>query len=490
MNWQQVTQSFLPLSREQTSGFAQPREIDLAIAAYNRAIRNLNQDSVDIALIALRKLSSDYPDFLEANLLYGCCLAQVGQFADAREQLTRTASHPELPEDLAEAAQAAIQAVDQDMAEQAALAAQAATTRPLNGKTDSVRAPSDFSVSDLPVRPADALLEKTGRKARVRMASERERREIMRRSDMPREEETHVLLERSPMDILRIAIPVVIGLVVLVLIVFFATRVLPGIRPASNKTGPEARLTYLLSAIEKKAETDEDWKKLLDDYETYFNPTPTPVATTSAATTTAPTTAVTSQTSAPTETTVAPTQATTQATTAASTAAPTESPAVQSLRSARVLVQEVMTLKGSGDITALKGNDLITVSEKLYQAIALLKAIPADTRADGQTQTAGALLADAQAQYEPIYRYGADELRKLAEPLFDQGKYPEALAYYLRAYQMYPNSYGGGVAYYCGRCYQLMKQPDKSRPYYEYVVANFAGKSIATSAASRLRELG
>ena len=484
MNWQQVTQSFLPLSREQTSGFAQPREIDLAIAAYNRAIRNLNQDSVDIALIALRKLSSDYPDFLEANLLYGCCLAQVGQFADAREQLTRTASHPELPEDLAEAAQAAIQAVDQDLAEQAAQAAQAAGTRPLNGKPPAVRAPSDFSVSDLPVRPADALLEKTGRKARVRMASERERREIMRRSDMPREEETHVVLERSSMDILRIAIPIVIGLVALVLIVFFATRVLPGIRSSSNKSGPEARLAYLLSAIEKKAATDNDWKKLLDDYQAYFNPTPTPAATTAGTTTAAPTTAVTSQTTAPTETSAATTQTTTQMTTQVTTVAPTESPAAQSLRSARVLVQEVTTLKGSGDITALKGNDLITASEKLYQAIALLKAIPADTTADGQTQTAGALLANAQAQYEPIYRYGADELRKLAEPPFDQGKYPEALAYYLRAYQMYPGSYGGGVAYYCGRCYQLMRQPDKARPYYEYVVANFAGKSIATSAAT------
>ena len=474
MNWQQVTQSFLPLSREQTSSFAPPREVDLAIATYNRAIRNLNQDSADIALIALRKLASDYPDFLEASLLYGCCLAQVGQLSDARDQLLKTARHPELPGDLDEAAQAALKAVDRDIAEQAAMASSA---RPANGKTLS-----EFGTSDLPVRPADAVLEKTGRRARVRMASERERRDIMRRSDMPQDEETHVVMSRNPMDFLRIALPVVGALVLIVLIIYVATRLLPGLQRGPDKASPEERLAYLLAEIEKKAPASEEWQQLLSDYQGHFDPTPTPAPTTSATAKESTTTASTESSSQTTESQM--TTTTTVVTTPATTPLPTASPAELALQSAVSLYEEAI---------AVKDSDLITASENLHQAIALLNSIPAETAtvpsSASSAITAGALLIDANAAYEPIYRYGADELRILAEPHFEKGEYQEALSYYLRAYAMYPGSYGGGVAYYIGRCYQLMDQPDQARPYYEYVIANFAGRSIAISAASRLASL-
>lgn len=115
MDWQQVTQSFLPLSREQTTPFATPREMDLAISTYNRAIRNLNQDSADIALISLRKLAVDYPRFNEASLLYGCCLARAGELEEARQQLLNTQQLPELPSDLAEATVAALGLVEADL---------------------------------------------------------------------------------------------------------------------------------------------------------------------------------------------------------------------------------------------------------------------------------------------------------------------------------------------------------------------------------------
>ena len=84
----------------------------------------------------------------------------------------------------------------------------------------------------------------------------------------------------------------------------------------------------------------------------------------------------------------------------------------------------------------------------------------------------------------------ARELRLLAEPLFNGGQYTEALAYYLPAFEIYPRSYNGGVAYYVGRCYQLLGDFAAAKPYFEYVTDHFAGRDIADSAAYRLREMG
>ncbi len=470
MNWLQVTQSFLPLTREQTSSFAPPREIDLAVAAYNRAIRNLNQDSADIALIALRKLSSDYPDFLEAGLLYGCCLAQLGQMKEARAQLIRTASHPQLPEDLSQAAEAAIRAVDQELAEQEALT----VASPKAGLPR--QAGSQVTLSDLPVRPSDALLERTGRKSRVRMASEKERREILMRSDMPREEETHVVFEKSPADYLRLILPVAAGLMVIAVLVFVLVRAWPDLRREKPASADE-KLAYLLGEIEKKAPADEAWQRLLTDYRTRFQIEPT-----TAASSTAGTSAQTSQPTTMATTTATTTMATTTALpTPSLTPTPTQAPELAILREADSLV--------STGMDALD-EDLVLAAESLMQAIDLLEGIPADTTSADIDRTAGELLDRARAQYEPIYKRAAEQLRLIAAPLFGQAEYEQSLSYYLRAYALYPKSYGGGVAYYCGRCYQLLDKPDEARTYFEFVVENFDGRDIAVSAAYRLTQLG
>ena len=86
MDWQQLIDGFLPLSSNEVMLFAPPREMEQAISTFNRAIFNLNHDSADIALIALRKLVTTYPMFARATLLLGCCQAQLGQYDEALEQ--------------------------------------------------------------------------------------------------------------------------------------------------------------------------------------------------------------------------------------------------------------------------------------------------------------------------------------------------------------------------------------------------------------------
>jgi tetratricopeptide (TPR) repeat protein len=474
MNWQQVTQSFLPLSREQTSDFAPPREIELAIVAYNRAIRNLNQDSADIALIALRKLASDYPAFMEASLLYGCCLAQTGHLAEARDQLRRTGNYSDLPADIEDATKAALQAVDEDIAKQSIQIA--------SGKTVLERITPEQST-----RPAATVLEKTGRHAKVRMASDRERRDVIRRGEMQQEEETHVVVGRSSIDIFRIALPVTGILVLILLFVYVATQVIPNIRPSVKKASADERLSFLLSQIENNAKSDAEWAAMLADYKARFDPTPTPGPTLST------TAATIGQTTSSAETTVASTTTTSMPTTPTEITPQPETTATTSVIIPLTTANEAILLSADSiyrAAIAVKDTDTVAAAEKMLLAINQLQTVPAATSVAGLTENAGALLITAKTQFDLINKTAADSLRLLAEPFFSQAQYQNALNYYLRAYHLYPASYGGGVAYYCGRCYQLLNQPTKAKPFYDYVVATFAGKSIAASAASRLRELG
>jgi TolA-binding protein len=74
---------------------------------------------------------------------------------------------------------------------------------------------------------------------------------------------------------------------------------------------------------------------------------------------------------------------------------------------------------------------------------------------------------------------------------FNRQNYELALeAYFLKAYQLNPGCYGGGAAYYCGRCLQILGNKAEAKLYYDYVIENFAGRDIARSAAARLQEMG
>ena len=69
--------------------FAPETEMKLAIAQYNRAVRNLRNDSMDIAIIALRKLAASYPSFAQAALLYGVCQMAAGNLRGGLEAFAR-----------------------------------------------------------------------------------------------------------------------------------------------------------------------------------------------------------------------------------------------------------------------------------------------------------------------------------------------------------------------------------------------------------------
>ena len=137
----------------------------------------------------------------------------------------------------------------------------------------------------------------------------------------------------------------------------------------------------------------------------------------------------------------------------------------------------------------IQSEDVLAAADHLLSARSLLATIPTDTTAEGLDRDAAGLSRLVESRIDDLANSASRGFRLLAEEEFDNEQYETALVPYLKAWQIKPDAYGGGVAYYCGRCYQLLGDYEAAKPFYEYVVDTFAGRDIARSAAGRLAEM-
>ncbi|MDW7657548.1 MAG: tetratricopeptide repeat protein [Bacillota bacterium] len=471
MDWSEQISRFEPLVVDEVPLFASPREMEQAIATYNKAIVNLHSDSQDIALIALRKLASSYPLFPQPAFLMGCYLAQTGNRKEAIEWIDQ-AILGGLPDDLHNDARKC----------QALL-----KTRPVIQTGDGLTAAADQSAKKphVPVH-ASAVLEKTRRRGKVRMASEKERRNVLRRSEFPEEEQTNVRMSRDPVALVRLILPILAGALVVTTLVIAGIFWLPNIKLFKRQDNQDtARLSWLMDRLGQLSGENAAVASLLTDYQDRFDPVPTPEPTPEP--TAEPTPEPTSETSVPQTTSQTETAITTASISPTAQPSPTEKPEPTPDPSVTALTDAASAYEQA---IANVPDDLAQAALLLVQARTLLADIPDGTTATDVTGNAGQMREQVEGLIEEIAFSAARELRLLAEPEFKNELYEKALSFYLPAYEIYPRSYNGGVAYYIGRCYQLLGDFATARPYYEYVIEHFAGRDIARSAAFRLREMG
>lgn len=472
MDWENLISRCGSLTQEQVPFFAPPREMEQAVNFYNKALLNLAHDSQDIAMITLRKLAATFPLFAQPAFVLGCCLALDGKLEEAQSWIDQ-AVLAGLPDDLQDLALTGL-------SELHILSRQPAMPRAGVGE----------SGDDDEVRLAQSaqILEKVQKRGKVRLASDKERREVIRRGEFPQAEETHVAMDREPVEFLRIALPVVAALLVLTVLIIAGMRWLPqtGLFQWRERRAAVERLDWLVSRLEQMAADDPAAAAVLADFQSRFYPTPVATAEPTAVPTPDASTLPTTPSATPTQTpgpTAMPTQApsATPDPTPSLSPVPTPDPAVIALQTAADHYRQA---------EAIKARDLLACADYLLQARALLHTLPPALTAEGVSGSAGDLAIQVETMISEIAVTAANRLRLLAETEFKAARYEQALVYYLPAYQLNPRSYGGGVAYYLGRCYQLLGDPEAAKPYYEYVVATFAGRDIAVSAAFRLREMG
>lgn len=475
MSWQAILQTLPLLNTEEAEIFAPPREMEAAIASYNRALVNLRNDSADIAQIALRKLVISYPLFGPASLLYGACMLEQGRLPAAAELIDRAKLAGLKPQEN-RLAESLVETINQQRTEELQPANPGAKTNP--GSKQSAAKPSakletKAAISGQPA--GSSVLERTHRPTKTRMASRKEVQNVMRHGDVPEQEVTKVFADKTPQEKLRLAVIALGSVAALVVLLFLGTLAVKSFnsaRTAAKAPNDKTRLDYLLNRLEQLSSSDAAVAGLLSDYDKFITPVVTtmPEATSQAATSSA---------QAETKPSVQP-QETTPTTTG--TSEPVESTSPTDL-----LTQVYSEYQAA---LILAKTDVVTAAEALLKVRKTASGLDSALTSPAVPMTVNEMIAKIDASLGQYSGKAAETLRVQGKTAYDLKDYQTSLDRYLRAYQLVPLYYNGAVAYYCGRNYQALKQYDLAKPYYELVIEKFPGKDLANFAVTRLNEMG
>lgn len=457
MDWMQEALSYPECNITRVRDFAPETEMKLAIGQYNRAVRNLRNDSMDIAIIALKRLAAHYPAFAQAVLLYGCCQMAAGNLhagldAFARAGLdTFTERFRTRAEEYREAAQAEVTAAN-----------------PENGA-------QPISEEEYHIRPTAPLLSRgvTSRR-RIRFTGEREHGgSPSGKPDKAAPGIHEPLTMRFPFltDYRRILAAVVVvalaGLAVFGL-VQLGIGLVRNIQPAPPSDS--AKLSWILDRLEDTAKSEnagaDSVAALIREYREKYGSTENPTA--------AP--AVTSQPSASTAAT------STSPPTPTATPIPSTVPDyTQTVATANSLLTDAKGRMAAQPIEALR----------LLDALAdMLQDVPGDARSPGVTSSASEMLA-ARANLIAINLWHLSESHRIAADAPWQKKdYAACLPLYEAIYRINPEYYTGYSAYRLGVCYEQVGALEQALACYRTVEKIGTKSPQYAGALARIQAIG
>lgn len=466
MSWQAILNTLPLLTLNDTEIFAPPREMETAIASYNRALINLRSDSSDVAQIALRKLVINYPLFGPASLLFAIGLIEQRRYAAAKEVIDR-------------ARLAGLSALEGKLADELALQIPEEVLSPAPasappGKYQNAgksTARSEQTNAQLDTSP---ILMKTGRPAKARMASRREVKNVLRRGDSA-PQETRILtasrrrmFENIAVDWLLIG--KIAGAAVLITVLIFGAIFLIRQWPVSTQSSlrppnDQERLSFLLGRLDELAIKDAQIAVLLEEYQQFVQP--------DFATTEHPSESLASETP-PAETTLAD-----------DPAEPAET--TEAVNPNDLLTQIYHEYEAAMIVAS---SDVVSAAESLLNLQTAADSLKNDLTSPAVPLSVDELKAKINDSLDMYRTDAAEALRILGRDAYDLKNHQLSLDYYLRAYALKPLAYGGGVAYYCGRNYQALGDNEKARPFYQFVIDHYPGSEVADYATVRLLEIG
>lgn len=453
MSWQAHLKKLSPLTFEEAEIFAPPREMEAAIASYNRALANLRADSADIAQIALRKLVIQYPLFGPAGLLYAACLFELKRLDAATELIHRSRLAGLRPGDvqMADALLAAIQNEQESLA------------------------PTHVNLLNRPASGA-SILEKTRKSGKAKMASRKEVLEVVRHGDRVQQEETFVADEATPGQHLRRIVHVTgisLGVILIAFLGLFAYRLILD-RSSAVIPDTDERLSYLLDRLGALSAEDPRVAELMEDYAQFVAPPASETETTP--TQSLPVTETTVGSTIPVMTTQPAPPSTSEPAQTVGTTSPTD-----------LLTQIYSEYQAA---LLLAKTDVVAAAENLLKMSEASASLDPALQSPAVPMSVDNLNTSILTSLDQYRVKAAEILRAEGNQAYENKDNQTSLDYYLRAYALEPLYYGGGVAYYCGRNHQALGQHDQARPYYELVIEKFPGREIAGYAQIRLSEMG
>ncbi|NCC77669.1 MAG: hypothetical protein EOM08_14700, partial [Clostridia bacterium] len=406
MSWQDHLKKLSPLTLEEAEIFAPPREMEAAIASYNRALANLRADSADIAQIALRKLVIQYPLFGPAGLLYATCLYDLKRFDAATELINRSrlAGLRTSDAQLADALLAEIQSEQETLA------------------------PTHVNLLNRPAS-GSPILEKTRKPGKAKMASRKEVLDVVRHGDRIQPEETFIADEATPGQRLRRLVLVAgisLGIILVSVLGLFVYRMILD-RTSATAPNTNERLTYLLDRLDALSAEDPRVADLLSDYAQFVAP-PTSEAET------APSHSL-------------PAAATTPETTPETVPlTPVESSQPAGTTSPTDLLTQVYSEYQAALI--LGNTDVVAAAENLLKMSQASASLDPALHSPAVPMTVEELNASILTSLDQLRAKAAETLRAEGNQSYENKDYQTSLDSYLRAYALQPLYYGGGVAYY------------------------------------------
>lgn len=281
MGWQEAAQAFQTIETKDLESFSLSEEDSGEILTlFNRSVKNAQNDGGDMALIAMKKILTRYPNWGEAALLYGICLALEGQLNRAKASISHalqigflTVDYRELAEYCYGQVEEDIQEIEREAMEQKEEGKGFFTSR---GKKNSIY----HQDPDTPVIPMQTpILTKVPKNAgKARFANEQERRDIRTQANMTAEgevldEEIDVAIPKTPAEKIRTAVLILTGVLlagVIGCIIWFVA--VPAFRNLQSSNQAEERLDYLMVLLRKNRE-DPEIQSILESYDDQFSGT-------------------------------------------------------------------------------------------------------------------------------------------------------------------------------------------------------------------------
>ena len=438
MDWLGEINDFPSFEMKESGLDVAAKEANMAVSKYEKALKNAQNDSLDIAIIELRKLVVLYPEMGQAAILLGCCQMQENQFQNGLRNFNK-ASLANLPMKFATRLDSYIKEAQNVIDIQA-----------LNPK-------HKISKTRYPIESAPEIITASPNNwKKVKVASDKEKMDFMRSGSSPQVKETFVN-EKMDINWVKIGIVTTCAIVILgigTLLYIYIPKAVQSFMNSDEKT--ETKLEWLLTRLNEKIKTDSSIEGILKDYDGTFYPT------------TAPTQQETSQNISQ-DQSLTPTP-------------PVATPTGETTDNDKIILaaDSIAQAELLGQTNPRQVMVLITTATEALQGINESATAP------GLKVNVGEILAKASLLVKNVVNAACYPYYRDAKVKVEQKAYQEAIVLFQKAYDINPDYLDGGNAYNLGKAYSLAGQTANANKYFQYVVDNFPGTETAGWASSRI----
>ncbi len=236
-----------------------------AVKQFNRALINAQKDGTDVAQIILKPLITKYPTWGDTALVYALCLARDGSFKRAADALEYAVNNSLASEQHLTVAQEAMKMVRADENEPAPVP----EARKHKKNMSSIVADGSSKPASRTGMQAPILMRASTGKSDFKMASDKERRDIMMRSSSGGDElsdDIDVENVRTPADNMRLAVKVIGGLLIagaICALIFFV--IIPTWAKVKNSSDTSDRLDFLIAQLDER-KNDPEVAQIIEAY--------------------------------------------------------------------------------------------------------------------------------------------------------------------------------------------------------------------------------